>query len=41
MNKKETPKGTTKIPQRPITPKFPKDRIEKGEKPTIPKIRKD
>ncbi len=40
MNKKENTKGATKLPQKPIPPKFPKDRIEKGEKPSIPKITK-
>ena len=39
MSKKENPKEAPKEPQKPVPPKFPTDRIEKGEKPTIPKIK--
>ena len=35
-NSKEAPKE----PQKPLPPKFPADRIEKGEKPIIPKNKK-
>lgn len=41
MSKKANPKETPKEPQRPDPPKFPTYRIEKGEKPLIPKNRKN
>lgn len=35
------PKETPKQPQKPVKPLFPKDRIEKGQKPNIPKTKRD
>ena len=41
MSNKENPKVTSKVtpkePKKPIPPKFPTDRIEKGEEPAFPK----
>ncbi len=33
-------KDSSKEPQKPLPPKFPADRIEKGEKPIVPKNRR-